>query len=138
MSNHLRYSITGSDGEVIVEDLVTSVKQVLESFASVDWQAELQTEIEFGANAGLGWPAHITIERSHDNFIMIVPSPYGLWGKYSFSNEKTKMFFLKTTEQETIEFEGLALKDAGPIMKNYILNKHEELLVLVGEVIKGP
>ena len=47
------------------------------------------------------------------------------------------MFFLKTTEQETIEFEGLVLKDAGPIMKNYILNKHEELLVLVGEVIKG-
>lgn len=138
MSNHLQYSITGSDGEVIVEDLVTSVKQVLESFASVDWQAELQTEIEFGANGRLGWPAHTIIERSHDNFIMIVPSPYGLGGKYSFSNEKKKMFFLKTTEQETIEFEGLALKDAGPIMKNYILNKHEELLVLVGEVIKGP
>jgi len=131
MSNHLQYSITGSDGEVIVEDLVASVNQVLESFASVDWQAELQTELELGANGRLEWPAHIIIERSHDDFIMIFPSPYGLGGKYSFSNEKTKMFFLKTTEQETIQFEGLALKEGASIMKNYILKKHEELLILV-------
>ena len=127
MSFRLKYEIYASNGTPIDSDIISSVSQPLIAFAEVDWQQQLESEIQLGKDDKQVWPAHMILTDQNHNYLRIEPSPNGLSGLLELISNTYKFGLIPTTKSETIDFSEIELSYAGKLIKQFVLGNFEEI-----------
>ncbi len=131
MTKRLKYEIYGANGNRIEADVIHTVDQPLNAFASVDWNEQLQIEVRQGAAELLEWPAHMNLEDEQGNYLRLMPSPLGLEGSLQLIVERLKFGFIRQMEREQIDFSRVNLEHAERLISDFVLGNFYDLKELV-------